>query len=431
MSEQDDLVIKIDDLAKHIGEAVSTKLSKADASESYAAKSSLKSLAYKDKVEAADISDSVLENLVGPQGPQGFGYYGGYIYKNLTLDEWKTLGVLGSTHTYEVGDTSNIRIGDFGLVVGAVTDLTTTQALINFKVTGITSNSISTISLGFIVGEPGNADSVDLSDLVTKEELAEFDSDVVHKTGDEVIEGLKTFHHSAADTHLSMVDTAMDVTTAPSAFRGRAFRIYDKNDNIVGDTRFRQETTGEVNAALVARYTAPNASKYTVTLKVTPNANGVAGNYSVTLNNKELATQEWSDANFMKLTGDQTVAGLKTYTSNFYSKKATPMVVLQNTNITKGTTPSSNQTATILVSDATGTGSAASLLRVISYYTTAGDNICRIAVYKPATGTDWKGLDLTYKANGTTTMTWAGENVALFNSSNQLKFPNGNLLWIA
>ena len=311
MSEQNDLVTKIDDLAKHIGETVHAKLSAADASELYAAKSSLKSLAYKDKVEAVDISESVLENLEGPQGPQGFGYYGGYVYKNLTLDEWKELGVLGSTHTYEVGDTSNIRIGDFGLVIGAVTDLTTTQALVNFKVTGITSNSISTVSLGFIVGEPGNVDSVDLSDLVTKEELAEFDSDVVHKTGDE------------------------------------------------------------------------------------------------------------------------TVAGLKTYTSNLYSKKAAPMVVLQNTGITKGTTPSSNQTATILVSDATGTNSASSLLRIISYYTTAGDNMCRIAVYQPAAGTTWKGLDLTYKANGTTSMTWAGENVALFNSSNQLKFPNGNLLWIA
>lgn len=170
MSEQDDLVTKIDDLAKHIGETVHTKLSEADASELYATKSSLKSLAYKDKVEAADISDSILENLEGPQGPQGFGYYGGYVYKNLTLDEWKELGVLGSAHTYEVGDTSNIRIGDFGLVVGAVTDLSTTQALINFKVTGITSNSISTISLGFIVGEPGNMDNVDFSTLVTKEE---------------------------------------------------------------------------------------------------------------------------------------------------------------------------------------------------------------------------------------------------------------------
>lgn len=172
MSEQDDLVTKIDNLAKHIGETVHTKLSEADASELYAAKSSLKSLAYKDKVETADISDSVLENLKGPQGPQGFGYYGGYVYKNLTLNEWKELGVLGSTHTYEVGDTSNIRIGDFGLVVGAVTDLSTTQALINFKVTGITSNSISTISLGFIVGEPGNMDNVDFSTLVTKEEHA-------------------------------------------------------------------------------------------------------------------------------------------------------------------------------------------------------------------------------------------------------------------
>lgn len=563
MSEQDDLVTKIDNLAKHIGETVHTKLSEADASELYAAKSSLKSLAYKDKVETADISDSVLENLKGPQGPQGFGYYGGYVYKNLTLNEWKELGVLGSTHTYEVGDTSNIRIGDFGLVVGAVIDLSTTQALINFKVTGITSNSISTISLGFIVGEPGNMDNVDFSTLVTKEEHA-LDLDTLRQatidaaasaaesyaygdssdvtTIEEYIEQLSSelkklvgvqpvgkvwidFHvprggipflaqevsrslyadllkyaqdtgqikteaewqeiYAAQDGYVPYYSDGDGVNTFRMPSMGSTYpqfasslddvRVFVEEGlpNITGKDTLGWSgmshgilTNGSINTEGAFRgdkhwasgWIAGNATTQGITENVpygvgfdASKSNAIYGNsVHVTPKTGKILIGVYAigtvtnigsadvtdiladfDANVVHKTGNETIDGLKTHTGNLYAKKASPMVVLQNTGVTKGTNPSSNQTATILVSDSTGTNSAASLLRIMSYYTTAGDNVCRLAVYQPAAGTAWKGLDLTYKANGTTAMSWAGENVALFNSSNQLKFPNGNLLWIA
>ena len=157
MATVTDLISKIDALAERIGAIVRTKLSSSDAATIYASKDSLGTLAYKDKITEYDLTNDAQTNLTGPQGIQGFGYYGGYVYKNTTLNEWKTLGVLGSSHTYAVNDTSNIRVGDFGLVVGSVTDLEVTQAMVNFKVTSLTSTSITTTTIGFVVGEKGDA----------------------------------------------------------------------------------------------------------------------------------------------------------------------------------------------------------------------------------------------------------------------------------
>lgn len=155
MATVTDLISKIDALAERIGAIIRTKLSSSDAATIYASKESLGTLAYKDKITETDLTDDAQTNLTGPQGIQGFGYYGGYIYKNVPLAEWKTLGTLGSTQTYSVSDTTNIRAGDFGLVVGNVTDLENTQAIVNFKVISLTGTSITTITLGFVVGEQG------------------------------------------------------------------------------------------------------------------------------------------------------------------------------------------------------------------------------------------------------------------------------------
>lgn len=155
MATVTDLISKIDALAERIGAIVRTKLSSSDAATIYASKESLGTLAYRDKITENDLTDDAQTNLTGPQGIQGFGYYGGYIYKNISLAEWKILGTLGSTQTYSVPDTNNIRVGDFGLVVGNVTDLENTQAIVNFKVISLTGTSITTVTLGFVVGEQG------------------------------------------------------------------------------------------------------------------------------------------------------------------------------------------------------------------------------------------------------------------------------------
>lgn len=160
MATVTDLISKIDAFASRVGEMVKTKLSITDAASTYAAKNSLGALAYKSQVTGSDLSDDAAANLTGPQGIQGFGYYGGYVYQNLALADWQTLGVLGSSHTYAVADTSNIRAGDFGLVVGSVTDLNVTQAIVNFKVVSVTDSSIVTTTIGFIVGEQGPQGSI-------------------------------------------------------------------------------------------------------------------------------------------------------------------------------------------------------------------------------------------------------------------------------
>ena len=72
MATINNLISKIDALATAVGNVVKTKLSKTEATNTYAAKSSLKSLAYKDKLEPSDLTSDTLETLKGEQGPRGF-----------------------------------------------------------------------------------------------------------------------------------------------------------------------------------------------------------------------------------------------------------------------------------------------------------------------------------------------------------------------
>ena len=71
MATINDLISKIDALATTIGNAVKTKLSKTEAATTYAAKNSLKSLAYKDQLTSNDLTMDVLEALKGEPGPSG------------------------------------------------------------------------------------------------------------------------------------------------------------------------------------------------------------------------------------------------------------------------------------------------------------------------------------------------------------------------
>lgn len=66
-----DLISKIDALATAVGNTVKTKLSKTEASNTYAAKSSLKALAYKDQLTVNDLTEDTLTALKGEPGAPG------------------------------------------------------------------------------------------------------------------------------------------------------------------------------------------------------------------------------------------------------------------------------------------------------------------------------------------------------------------------
>lgn len=71
MATVTDLISKIDALATAVGNAVKTKLSKTEASNTYAAKSSLKSLAYKDQLTVNDLTEDTFTALKGEPGSPG------------------------------------------------------------------------------------------------------------------------------------------------------------------------------------------------------------------------------------------------------------------------------------------------------------------------------------------------------------------------
>lgn len=71
MATINDLISKIDALATAVGNTVKTKLSKTEASNTYAAKSSLKSLAYKDQLTVSDLTEDTLTALKGEPGASG------------------------------------------------------------------------------------------------------------------------------------------------------------------------------------------------------------------------------------------------------------------------------------------------------------------------------------------------------------------------
>lgn len=71
MATTDTLISKIDALAASIGSAIKTKLSKNEAASTYAAKSSLGSLAYKDTLASNDLTADTIAALKGAKGDKG------------------------------------------------------------------------------------------------------------------------------------------------------------------------------------------------------------------------------------------------------------------------------------------------------------------------------------------------------------------------
>lgn len=136
------------------GQEVKKKLNKTDAAATYERIDRLGDLAYKDLITAEEVHPEFLPSMKGPQGDQGFGFYGGYVRLDTTLEQWKLYGKIGSTFAWTC-DTTNVRVGDFGIVTGMVTDLGHTGASIFFKVEAVTSTGVNGLTVGFLTGERG------------------------------------------------------------------------------------------------------------------------------------------------------------------------------------------------------------------------------------------------------------------------------------
>ena len=103
----------------------------------------------------------------------------------------------------------------------------------------------------------------------------------------------------------------------------------------------------------------------------------------------------------VKLSGNQTVGGTKTFTAVPYVKGSGPAYSLQNTDVTKGTVPTANKVFAINCLDSAGTATKNRLGLFQSYYNTAGNVITGMYAYKPvADSTTSTGLQIIYPASG-------------------------------
>lgn len=106
----------------------------------------------------------------------------------------------------------------------------------------------------------------------------------------------------------------------------------------------------------------------------------------------------------VSLTGNQTIAGVKTLTANPVIKNNGPTIHLQQTDITKGTNPSSvNQYALISIVDSVGIANTNRTGHLSNIVNTAGLTITELAAYQFASGsTDYATIGVYCSADGNT-----------------------------
>lgn len=104
----------------------------------------------------------------------------------------------------------------------------------------------------------------------------------------------------------------------------------------------------------------------------------------------------------VKLTGNQTVGGVKTFTSVPYVKGSGPAYSLTNTGVTKGTNPTANKSWLINCFDSVGTASKNRLGLFQTAYNTAGNVTVGMWAYQPVVdSTTTASVTVVYPASGT------------------------------
>ena len=107
------------------------------------------------------------------------------------------------------------------------------------------------------------------------------------------------------------------------------------------------------------------------------------------------------DAAVVKLTGNQSIGGVKTFTSIPFVKGTAPALTLQNTNMVKGTTPTANQTCLINCYENAGTAAKNRLGLFQTAYRTSGAVDVGLYAYKPEAGsTSLASINVIYPASG-------------------------------
>ena len=221
-------------------------------------------------------------------------------------------------------------------------------------------------------------------------------SDLIHKTGNEIITGDKSFNSSNDYHYIHIGNTShsYDETVNNSLYSGITFE--DKNNAEVGFVRRIQNSTdnmlqlgikgkdGTLNQSFLGIDSSGN--KY-MTAPTPTDTTTTSGN--------QVATTGWVNSNgnnVIHKTGNETIGGRKTYTESYVHK---------NFDLTKGTLPASTNWWSNEYTDKNGSGLSNRLACMEYSISTNGDAYTYLRTYKYASNnTDSTTLSIVYPNSG-------------------------------
>lgn len=257
-------------------------------------------------------------------------------------------------------------------------------------------------------------------DILTRNWIPK-DTRIVHTTGNETISGLKYFKNrlfrkSSAGVNygLSLVDEAATKGTAPSSARYFGIDCYcsdsDSYTNRIGMFECRYNTDRTSVAGMYA-YKCDSATNSTaeciaVYYPVSGNPYTSAPTPATSDNSTKIATTAFVKAqgyltshqsldSCVKTSGAQTIAGVKTFSSDLIITNSNPLLKLKHSSYVHGTTPSSTVYWWLEAYDKNGL-----FIGAHSLFVSNGKNACAYMTIKDHNSTNSIQVALYYESNG-------------------------------
>lgn len=179
-------------------------------------------------------------------------------------------------------------------------------------------------------------------------------SDCVHKTGNETINGTKTFtvgpvtSNNATTNGYFIKNTAIGRGEVPSKMYHNTFRVLDKNNNIFGEFCVEKSTTGSTLVHINARSEDSNGKQLSESLYLNMSNDGSAVRFYPSSNNKMdlgMSNNKWAKIysdDVVHTSGAETINGAKIFTNDIFYK---------NGNLDLTVTPTSNTYANFIFRD--------------------------------------------------------------------------------
>ena len=236
---------------------------------------------------------------------------------------------------------------------------------------------------------------------------------VVHLSDTETITGAKTFTSNVTQSNGApreiLKNTDCVKGTAPSANEVMSVQFMDKNGDLLGIVQTNYDTTRKTVTQLRA-YKAQSASdtdSISIGVGYTANGNRYSWAPTPTLSSsdssysEQIVTVGWidgSNSNLVHRTGNETIAGTKTFTSNPYIKNTTAHLYMNATNQTKGTAPSADVWSSVTFQDK----NVNLMGRCRQIYSADKSNRVELQVHKAnsSSDTDNATMGIKYPANG-------------------------------